>query len=257
MSHLSTTTVIHPADVKTITAGVTPAAEGFRIGGVFSRAFMLLSRNFPIYFAVSSIAAIPGVLLENSTSQSGEAGTLLASVLMLVMNALGHAILVHAGFQDMCGRQVSLSESLRGGFSRFVPLIGLTICTGLGIAFGALLLVIPGLILMTMWYVATPACVIERLTVFASMARSSELTKGKRWQVFGMIVLIGILGGVSAAVLKATVGLTESAGLVMASSVLWSGVVDAFGVLFALSVYHELRTSKEGVDFRQIAAVFD
>jgi hypothetical protein len=248
-------------DVTTVISTVAPVAEGeFRIGRVFGRTFSLLSRNFPIYFVVATVAAVPGAVFENSGSKaSGASGawSLLAFVLMLALNALSQAIMLHTAFQDMCGRSVSLIEGLRIGFSRFLPLIGLSICCGLAIAFGALLLVVPAFIFMTMLYVATPACIVERLGVFASMARSSALTKGHRWPVFAMILLVTIPGAVMAVVVKSALGLAGSVGLVMVGSLVWAGLASAFGVIFAVAIYHDLRVAKEGIDTSQIAAVFD
>jgi hypothetical protein len=248
-------------DVTTAISVVTPVAEGeFRIGRVFSRTVSLLSRNFPIYFTVAAIAAVPSVVWEKiEWSKSGVNASLpfVAIALMLVLGALSQAIMLHTAFQDMRGRPVSLSDAVRVAFTRFLPLIGITICSGLAIALGVVLFIVPGLIFMTMWYVATPGCIVERLGVFASMARSSELTKGHRWQVFGMILLVTIPGAVIAAVLNSVLALSGSPGLVIAGSLVWSGLVGAFGVIFAVATYHDLRVAKEGIDTRQIAAVFD
>lgn len=245
-------------DTTTVMSAVAPVAEGeFRIGRVFSRTVTLLSRNFPIYFAVAALAALPGVLLEHSGAQKGGAGPLLGFILMVVLGPLSQAIMLHGAFQDMRGGPVSLSESVRAGFGRWLPLIGLSLCMGLAVAMGFLLLIVPGLILMTMWYLATPACMVERLGVSASFARSSALTKGHRWQVFGMILLITIPAAVMAVVIKAALGLTGSTGLVISGSLVWTALVGAFGAIFAVVTYHELRVAKEGVDIRQLAAVFD
>jgi hypothetical protein len=110
---------------------------------------------------------------------------------------------------------------------------------------------------MTMWYVANPACIVERLGVFASMARSSELTKGHRWSVFGMMLLLAIASGVMAAVVKGVLGLSGSTGLVMSGTLAWTALAGAFGAIFVVVTYHDLRVAKEGVDTRQIVAVFD
>src|SRR5258705_7268078 len=52
--------------------------------------------------------------------------------------------------------------------------------------------------LYCMLYVAVPACVIEKRRAFASMGRSRALTRGYRWPIFGLflilrIVLIGLV----------------------------------------------------------------
>jgi hypothetical protein len=248
-------------DATTVMSAVAPVAEGeFRIGRVFSRTGTLLSRNFPIYFVIAALAALPAVLLENFSSEKDAAAAALSLLSLLGMVALGplsQAIMLHIAFQDMGGRRVSLSESFRAALGRWLPLIGLAIVMGLGIALGVLLLIVPGIILMTMWYVANPACIVERLGVSASMARSSALTKGHRWQVLGMIALIGIASAVMGAVVKGALGLTGSTGLAISGSLAWNALAGAFAAIFVVVLYHDLRVAKEGIDTRQLVAVFE
>jgi hypothetical protein len=247
-------------DVTSVISTLAPVAEGeFRIGRVFSRTLTLLSRNFPIYFVVAAIAALPSVLLENSGSdkETAAALSLLGLIGMVVLGPLSQAIMLHTAFQDMSGRRISLSESMRAALGRWLPLIGVSISVGFGVGLGLILLIVPGVILMIMWYVANPACIVERLGVFASMARSSELTKGHRWSIFGMWLLIAIASGVMAAVVKGVLGLTGSTGLVISGTLAWTALASAFGAVFVVVTYHDLRVAKEGVDIRQLVAVFD
>ena len=248
-------------DVTTVVPAVAVATEGeFRIGRVFSRTFTLLSRNFPIYFAVAALGSVPLVLFEKiSIPLIDDSATLsfIRGILMLLLGPLTQAIMVHVAFQDMGGRPVSLTEAVRAAFARILPLIGLTICIGFGIAVGVLLLIVPGLILMTMWYVANAVCIVERRGVFASMERSSALTKGHRWPIFGTWLLFVIAAAILAEMIKSVVGLTGSTGLVTAISLAWSAFTTGFGIVFAVAVYHDLRVAKEGIDTRQIAAVFE
>jgi hypothetical protein len=247
-------------DVTTVISTVAPVAEGeFRIGRVFSRTLTLLSRNFPIYFVVAAVAALPSVLLQHSGADKDTAAALplLGLLGMVVLGPLSQAIMLHTAFQDMGERRINLSEAMRAALGRWLPLIGLTICVGFGVAVGFILLIVPGVILMTMWYVANPACIVERLGVFASMARSSELTKGHRWAIFGVMILLAIASGVMAAVIKAVLDLTGSTGLVISGTLAWTALASAFGAIFVVVTYHDLRVAREGVDTRQIAAVFE
>jgi len=157
----------------------------------------------------------------------------------------------------MGGDRISLSQSVRAGLGRWLPLIGLTICSGLAMCVGFLLLIVPGVILMIMWYVAVPACVVERLGISASMARSSALTKGYRWHVFGAWALIATASGMIAAVVKGVLGLIGSTGLAISGSLAWTAFAGAFGAIFVVVAYYDLRVAKEGIDIRQIAAVFE
>src|SRR5260370_360355 len=89
----------------------------------------------------------------------------------------------------MRGRPVSLRDCFQVGLGRFFPIVGLAISMGLAVMFASMLFIVPGLILYMMWSVATPACVVERLGPFRSMARSRALTKGHRWKIFGLLLL--------------------------------------------------------------------
>ena len=237
-------------------------AEGdFRIGRVLNRTSSVLSRNFVIFFVVTTIANLPGALVLKIAADPASAGSsrgtiLLGSFLTMVLSAVSQAVVVYGAFQDMRGRPASVTDSLKIGLYRFLPVIGLAILMSLGTAFGALLLIIPGVILFVMWYVAMPACVVERLGPFDSMARSSELTKGHRWKIFGLVLLL-CLGVVVSEVLDEALSTMASAALTLIGTLLWNGVRGAFYAIAAVVTYHDLRVAKEGINIEQIAAVFD
>jgi hypothetical protein len=239
------------------------AENDFRIGRVFSRTSTVLSRNLLIFFVVTVVANLPGtLLLRNATDAAaadpGRAGGMifLGSFLTLVLSTLSQAVVLYGAFQDMRGRQVNLGESLKVGLSRFFPIIGLAILVSLGIGFGMVLLIIPGLILLTMWFVATPACVVERLGPFRSMGRSSQLTKGHRWKILGLFIVLALGGAIVSGVLEAVLGMFGGA-LTLIGGLLWNGIWGAFYAIAAVVTYHDLRVAKEGTDTEQIAAVFD
>jgi hypothetical protein len=87
------------------------------------------------------------------------------------------------------------------------------------------------------------------------MSRSAELTKGYRWKVFGVIVLMvlieAVVGGVIGLAFRGLGGISGS--LV---STVWNALTMAFDGVVCAVVYHDLRVVKEGVDIEQIAAVF-
>ena len=130
------------------------------------------------------------------------------------------------------------------------------ILAALGVGLAAILLVFPGLMLFVMWYVAVPVCVVERAGPITSMGRSRELTKGYRWKVFGMLLLVGLFQMVGAGVIA---GMSYTAGTAVGLIVnlIWTAIVSAFSAVLAVVAYHDLRVAKEGVDTDQIAAVFE
>jgi uncharacterized membrane protein len=252
-------------------SAAAPAAPGdFRIGQVFSQSAAVLSRHFLLFFVVALVAGLPRVLIETSSADFGDTVTvnagfraetvtrlLIGVFLSIILNTLAQAVIVYGAFQDMRGRPVNLGDCLRVGLGRFFPIIGLAICVSIGLTIGFILLFVPGLILAIMWFVATPACVVERLGPLSSMGRSSALTKGHRWKIFGMVLLVVIGAGIVSVIIGTVLGLTGSPILVTLGTLAWAGVWGAFYSIFGVVTYHDLRVAKEGVDVHQIAAVFD
>jgi uncharacterized membrane protein len=239
-----------------------PVAPGeFRVGQVLNRSFTLLSRNFLLFFVVTAVAALPNVLISQSTDRNVSGATAawigLSTILTVVLQMLSQAVVLYGAFQDMRSRPIDLGEALRVALGRLLPIIGVAICVSIGVFLGSLLLIVPGLILMTMWYVATPVCVVEQKGPLASMGRSSELTKGHRWKIFGMILLVIFGGVIVSAIFIGLLALTGSTVLEILGNLLWNGVWGAFYAIFAVVTYHDLRVAKEGVDVHEIAAVFD
>jgi hypothetical protein len=235
----------------------------FRVGRVFGRTASLLARNFPTFFVISMIASLPTILMV-PTSPDVPADPfrnlgwgLLGLFLMTVLGTLSQAIVLYGAFQDMRGRRVDLAESVRVGLRRFLPIAGLALGVTLLSILGLALLVVPGLIWLTKWFVAVPTCMVEGLGVSASMRRSAQLTKGHRWKIFGLMALLII---VDVAVDKSIdLVLMPAAGGIPAliGRMIWIGIWGAFYAIFAVVTYHDLRVAKEGVDTEQIAAVFE
>jgi hypothetical protein len=91
------------------------------------------------------------------------------------------------------GSKATLGECLATGLRRSLPLLGVAFLSGLGIGFGLLLLVVPGVFLLLMWSVAAPVTVAERRGVIESMGRSSELTSGARWNILALFLIIWVI----------------------------------------------------------------
>jgi len=89
------------------------------------------------------------------------------------------------------------------------------------------------------------------------MRRSTQLTKGHRWKIFGLIVALAIIGGMANSTLDLALTTIGGATLKVIGVVIWNGIWGAFGAIAVAVTYHDLRVAKEGIDIEQIAAVFD
>jgi hypothetical protein len=145
----------------------------------------------------------------------------------IILGILGALVGLAAGFL-YTGYVVKLVQDVRDGrrdfsvgelFSHATPYLGTLILAGIlagiAIAIGFVLIIVPGLILLTIWAVISPSIVVEDKGVFESFGRSRELVRGHGWQVFGTIVLtflIIVVVGIVASLIGAAIG---DAGLVI------------------------------------------
>lgn len=126
---------------------------------------------------------------------------------------------------------------------------------------GFLLLIIPGLFLLTIWFVAMPARVAEDISVFGAFSRSAALTSGRRWGVFAVLVVSVLI----ALLLQTVIGFAQIAvvGLTFESTIetlLFSVLSEAAGAIIIVAAtgvaYYLLRIEKEGGDANAVADVF-
>ena len=86
---------------------------------------------------------------------------------------------------DLNGRRASFGEALSTGLGSIGPLFVIGVVYTIGVGFGFLLLLVPGLMLLTAAGRGRAVGVIENTPIMASFSRSSALTKGHRWPIFG------------------------------------------------------------------------
>jgi hypothetical protein len=119
------------------------------------------------------------------------------------------------------------------------------ILAGLAIAVGLVLLIVPGLYLLTIWSVLIPVVVLERRDVMEAFGRSRELVSGHGWSAFGVIVLCFlILVAVSIVVAIATFWIGGAFGEYV-RSVISNTIGIPFLALALTNMYFRLRAVKE------------
>jgi hypothetical protein len=187
---------------------------------------------------------------ENASVLVGAAAVLFALefVVLLILPGASIAIAIlfwalNVLYQGMVVEVVEGVETGRSGHSVggllrsvepvLLPLMGVSILFALGVALGFVLLVIPGLILLVIWSVVAPVTVLERPGVFAAFGRSRELVRGNGWNVFAVILLVGL----------AVIVISLAAGLVAASLGSVGGALIQWAVTAALAPVSALAAS--------------
>lgn len=264
---------------------VDAASARFSVGRVIGDSIGVYARNF---VALSLLALLIGLvellvtifyLVPNQDEGSGELrvriggpgeftvygfDALVLIFIMLLTYSLTQAAIIYGTFQDLRGDKAGIGACIARGLLSMFPVILGSIIFTIAIGLASILLLIPGLILMTMWWVYIPAIVVERKSILDSLGRSSELTAGNRWAIFGLIIIASILSVlmrlVTHTITLSVVTIPTIAEIPYAPFVLnyiGSSVTAAFGAVAVAVGYYHLRAQKEGIDANQIASVFD
>jgi uncharacterized membrane protein len=127
-----------------------------------------------------------------STTYGIGVGFILLQIVSLVVGAVLAMGLIRATLAVTEGRKPDISMVFR--FEGVGSYIIASILVGLGVLIGFIFVIVPGIILLIMWqffgYV-----IVENPGTRATdaMRRSAEITRGHRWQLFGLgLLLIGI-----------------------------------------------------------------
>src|SRR5207244_6354034 len=121
-------------------------------------------------------------------------GAVLGSLVEIVAAFLLQATLVKAVQDVRDGRaDMSIGETVRAAMPYFWAVAGASILAGIAITIGLILIIVPGLYLITIWAVIIPVIVLEQSGVMASFGRSHQLVRGRGWHVFGTLVLAWLI----------------------------------------------------------------
>ena len=171
-------------------------------GSVIGRAWAIYKTQFGTLIVA---AAIVGLINLVATLLLGPFAGIISLIVSLFF--VGAVVNLVRDLED--GRRDEELSSLFSGVGPvFWQLLAVAILAGIGIAIGLVLLIIPGLILITIWAVVVPVVVLEKPGVFAAFGRSRELVRGHGWPVFGTLVVtwlitigVAIVGGIIVAAL--------------------------------------------------------
>ena len=252
---------------------------GFSVGDILGQSFSIYFRNLRTFIPMSLIAFVPS----------------FAVAFLLDSSSLNDPVILDPDLQDptaidvwaylgvtmreafvnlLCltwlqaGLAFGVVRQLRGGTAGFVETIlqwlrvlapatlvalAVTLLTGLG----AMLLLVPGIIVALILWVAVPAAVVERSGLRA-LGRSHELTNGFKGQIFGLALILGVLQLVVMTILMAVlVNWIADRTVVFVVSQLVTVVLSGIWATATAVTYHDLRVIKDGADTRVIARVFE
>lgn len=250
------------------------SARGLDIGRVFSRAFGLIGRNIAPFAIIGVLFILLPGLVSNftiyedlATANFAAFGAVQAAIYLIAI--IASLLFIPAAFsiagQDALG-EVDMGRMFKTAFATFIPVFIHGILWSLGVGAGMLLLLIPGIILSCMWAVSYAGLVIDRTGIIGSFGRSRYLTKGSRWTIFAIFIILFIvaivISGVAAVtgpglgVFTGTPVLEDAGAVFLILSAVANMITYILGAALFAAMYLELRTIRDGADTGQLEEVF-
>ena len=270
-------TIDTSVSLKKLQMSTFRADPRFTLSKVFSLSLWVIRARFFSFFAISLIVFSPALVFPWYSPRSylgdiRDVETSLLSLIQSVLLVLLTAILAGGTVNQLSGDRHLFAGGEIGRLALAPPVLLTCFLFSLGMMVGFTLLVIPGVVLTMIWWVAIPAAVIERPGVLRSFGRSLELTKGHRWKIlaaFLLTVAAGIAGHAIAAEVLAPGGIGTFFGAPLGESAhpefipyligSWIVIVmvSAFEAVLVGVSYVLLRMEQERADMDQAVAAFD
>jgi hypothetical protein len=211
------------------------------VGEVISETFSIYGQNI-VALLGSAIVVFVVVGLVAGLLQAG--GGIVLVLLGAAVHVAGQAL--YTGFVVELVRDVrdgrrdeTVGDLFSSAMPFILPLIGFGVLFAIGVTIGFILLIVPGLILLTFWSVGAPAIVIEGVGPVDAFGRSWRLVKGEAWAVFGALLvtfLIVLVIGVILGAIATPIG----AGATIVASIISAAITAPIYSLAVSVIYFDL-----------------
>lgn len=190
----------------------------------------------------------------------------VAGFVRMALKFVAQAAVIFVIVEFLAGRKATVADGLRTVGNRILPVMIAAFVVTLLVFLGFAACVIPGVLIMCVFFVAIPAAVAEKVGPFTALGRSVELTRGHRVTIFLALLLLFVAAWMLGSCGGCFGGSLGSLGAVIAPSpgtivgMLYSWGFELIYTMFVASmgaiVYARLRGIHDGIDAESLASVF-
>ena len=219
----------------------TPPVRHIEPNRVIGETFEIYRAHFAVLIVTALAVFVVAGLIQGLASEiDGILGSIIGGIVNLIAVALYTGFVVKLVEDIRDGRRdFSTGELLSAATPALGALILNSILRGIGIVIGFILLIVPGLYLLTIWSVTSPAIVAERAGAIDAFGRSHQLVKGNGWPVFGAIVLAFLIT-IGVSIVAAAIGAAFGVAGAIVLGIIASALTAPVAALVASVLFFDL-----------------
>ena len=217
------------------------------VGAVFSQALATLQSKLLFFVFTGLMVGVASLVGDDG----GGPLVLIGILLTLVVGAVAQILTVRATTGPLgADAGAEFVPAVQAALPKFVPVFLTSLLVQVLVSLGMVFLIVPGVFLAVMLLVSTVACILEDRSPVEALKRSRELTRGNRWRVLGLVLILALLvigTGLLVAIPTAAAGIVPGIGALV-GRVLASAAEGLLGVFVAIILTHaflELRRLNE------------
>ena len=158
----------------------------FRIGRVFRRAFGVLKPHGITFLALVALAAIPERVLYHLGGYGSKEMESFTRLALAAAGLLLQLAVMRLSFDVFAENRTSLAACAGQAVRSVLPAMAISLVAAIPVALTLFFLSLA-------WCVAIPARVSEDTHILASLRRSGALTRGHRWKILAVFLLLGFM----------------------------------------------------------------
>lgn len=255
------------------------------LADIIDSAINMYRHNFLPFFLITAIAYVPAVLAQFATvmmlsrmgslSEGGADMWLVGGTFVVVFTAswlvyavavpLAQGALIWAVSRRYLGRSISVGQAYAEVIQRFWQILLVILVTGAATMVGAMMCLIPGLILGVMLSFAVPEVVLNDRPAFEAIGESWDLARYDFWKVLSTLIVLSLLVAIVAQALAAplTLGVFALSSVVdefliqavgQTLKVIVQAVLQPVAIIGTILLYYDLRIRRDGFDLQLLAA---
>jgi hypothetical protein len=176
---------------------------------------------------------------------------ILSIVIRVMIRSVGAFFLAYLAMVVVLMFMATTIRSLGPGSAVMGVVVGIL---AVGVFFAGMVFAV---VIFCKYALAVPACVLEKLRIYASLKRSSFLAKGALFRIFLVVVLMSMIGGALSfafqfpgAILGNFIGSVLGGILQLVGSFIGSALAFPIGTIALSLLYYDQRVRKEALDLQ-------